>query len=35
MKKEAQTMEWKLSWRDEHLKWVCGFANAGGTKKLR
>ncbi len=32
MKKEAQTMEWKQSWRDEHLKWVCGFANAeGGT----
>jgi ATP-dependent DNA helicase RecG len=32
MKREAQNMEWKLSWRDEYLKWVCGFANAeGGT----
>ncbi len=30
--KENQTIEWKLSWRDEYLKWICGFANAeGGT----
>ena len=30
--KEAQNIEWKQSWRDEYLKWVCGFANAeGGT----
>ena len=30
--KEAQHIEWKQSWRDEHLKWICGFANAeGGT----
>jgi ATP-dependent DNA helicase RecG len=29
---ESQTLEWKTSWRDDHLKWVCGFANAeGGT----
>jgi ATP-dependent DNA helicase RecG len=29
---ESQTLEWKVSWRDDHLKWVCGFANAeGGT----
>ncbi|MDR1685405.1 MAG: putative DNA binding domain-containing protein [Desulfovibrio sp.] len=29
---ESQTLEWKSSWRDDHLKWVCGFANAeGGT----
>ncbi|MDR0826345.1 MAG: ATP-binding protein, partial [Desulfovibrio sp.] len=29
---ESQTLEWKFSWRDEHLKSVCGFANAvGGT----
>lgn len=27
---ESQTVEWKESWRDEHLKWVCGFANAHG-----
>jgi ATP-dependent DNA helicase RecG len=29
---ESQNVEWKESWRDEYLKWVCGFANAhGGT----
>ena len=28
--KEAQNIEWKLSWRDECLKWICGFANAEG-----
>ncbi len=30
--KESQNVEWKQSWRDEYLKWICGFANAdGGT----
>ena len=29
---EQQNIEWKESWRDEHLKWVCGFANAQGGK---
>ena len=30
--KETQTIEWKESWRDEYIRWVCGFANAqGGT----
>lgn len=29
---ESQNIEYKQSWRDEYLKWVCGFANAdGGT----
>ena len=29
---ESQNVENKLSWHDEYLKWVCGFANAkGGT----
>lgn len=29
---ESQHIEWKESWRNEYLKWVCGFANAqGGT----
>jgi len=29
---EQQNIEWKQSWRDEYLKWICGFANAqGGT----
>ena len=27
---ESQKVEWKESWRDEYLKWVCGFANAQG-----
>lgn len=32
IEKENQTVEWKLSWKDEYLKWICGYANAqGGT----
>lgn len=27
---ENQQTEWKESWRDEYLRWVCGFANAEG-----
>jgi ATP-dependent DNA helicase RecG len=27
---ENQNREWKESWRDEYLQWVCGFANAQG-----
>ena len=30
MRKEHQHIEWKESWRDEYLKWLCGFANAEG-----
>ena len=30
MTKENQHIEWKESWRDEYLKWICGFANAEG-----
>lgn len=30
--KESQHVEWKQHWRDEYLRWICGFANAqGGT----
>ena len=29
---ESQNIEYKSSWRDEYLKWVCGFANANGGK---
>jgi ATP-dependent DNA helicase RecG len=29
---EQQNIEWKESWRDEYLKWICGFANAKGGK---
>ncbi|QNE42045.1 helix-turn-helix domain-containing protein (plasmid) [Hymenobacter sp. NBH84] len=29
---ENQNTEWKEFWRDEYIKWLCGFANAqGGT----
>ena len=29
---ESQNIEFKESWRDEYLKWICGFSNAqGGT----
>lgn len=32
MTTESQNIEFKESWRDEYLKWICGFANAqGGT----
>jgi ATP-dependent DNA helicase RecG len=27
---ENQNIEYKESWRDEYLKWICGFANANG-----
>ncbi|WP_428274422.1 ATP-binding protein [Candidatus Palauibacter sp.] len=30
MTPETQNVEWKRSWRDEYLKWICGFANAQG-----
>ena len=30
--KKNQNIEWKESWHDEYIKWICGFANAqGGT----
>ena len=28
--KESQQLEWKETWRDEFLRGICGFANAGG-----
>jgi ATP-dependent DNA helicase RecG len=27
---ETQNIEFKQSWHDDYLKWVCGFANANG-----
>lgn len=27
---ESQNIEYKQTWRDEYLKWICGFANANG-----
>lgn len=34
MNKEHQNIEWKKSWDDEYLKWICGFANAKGGRLL-
>jgi len=28
--KENQNIEWKETWHDDYLKWICGFANAQG-----
>jgi ATP-dependent DNA helicase RecG len=28
--KETQNIEYKEIWKDEYLKWICGFANAHG-----
>ena len=28
--KKSQHIEWKETWRDDCLKWICGFANAEG-----
>lgn len=30
--RENQTIEWKESWKDEYLKWICGYCNAYGGK---
>ena len=29
---ESQHIEWKSNWRDEYIKWICGFANADGGR---
>lgn len=28
---ESQNIEYKTIWKDEYLKWICGFANAQGV----
>ena len=30
MTPDGQNVQWKSSWRDANLKWICGFANAQG-----
>ena len=30
--KESQNIEWKKRWQDDHLKSICGFANAQGGR---
>jgi len=32
--RENQTIEWKESWRDEYIRWICGFANAQGGRLI-
>ncbi len=27
---ESQQIEWKWSWQDDYLKWLCGYANTQG-----
>ena len=34
MTSESQNIEFKSNWRDDYLKWVCGFANANGGRLL-
>ena len=28
--RENHQVEWKSSWSDDYLRWICGFANAEG-----
>jgi ATP-dependent DNA helicase RecG len=30
--REDQRVEWRESWRDEYLRWICGLANAEGGR---
>jgi hypothetical protein len=32
---EKQNIEYKQSWHDDYLKWVCGFANAPSQAHLQ
>lgn len=34
MNQENQNTEYKETWRDDYLKWICGFANAQGGRLL-
>ncbi len=29
---ESQNIEYKESWNDKYLQWICGFANAQGGR---
>ena len=31
---ESQNIEFKESWNDKYLQWICGFANAQGGKLI-
>ena len=32
--KENQTIEFKESWKDEYLKWICGFSSSKARQDL-
>lgn len=32
--RETQIIEWKESWRDDYIRWICGFANAQGGRLI-
>ena len=32
MQSESQNIEYKESWNDKYLQWICGFANAQGGR---
>ena len=31
---ESQNIEWKRIWKDDYIKWICGFANANGGRLI-
>jgi len=33
--KETQNIEYKETWRNEYLKWICAFANAEVGKMIK
>ena len=32
MTSESQNIEWKQSWNEDYLKWICGFTNTQGGR---
>lgn len=31
---EHQTIEWKESWHDEYLEWICGYAQTHTAERF-
>ena len=31
-REENQTVEYKESWHEKYLEWICGYANAKGAE---
>jgi hypothetical protein len=34
-REESQTIEYKASWHEKYLEWICGYANAKGELAVR